>query len=66
MAELKEGDVVQLKSGGPCMTISRIDAEGTTKCIWFVGEKNQEAWFPIFTLIKADETPLAEAGFGKV
>ncbi len=36
--EFKIGDVVQLKSGGPRMTVEVID-EGLVDCVWF--EKNQ-------------------------
>jgi uncharacterized protein YodC (DUF2158 family) len=31
----KEGDVVKLKSGGPKMTIERIDSDQSALCIWF-------------------------------
>ena len=34
MAELKVGDVVQLKSGGPHLTIYQVEAE-IAYCIWF-------------------------------
>ena len=41
--KFKPGDVVQLKSGGPKMTVSNIDSEsgsGTTAwCQWFVDKK---------------------------
>lgn len=33
--EVKIGDVVQLKSGGPTMTIEDIDDSGNVKCKWF-------------------------------
>lgn len=37
--ELKEGDVVQLKSGGQIMTIEGITTEGVSQpiaiCVWF-------------------------------
>lgn len=36
--ELKAGDVVQLKSGGPRMTIQSITADVCT-CKWFMGEE---------------------------
>lgn len=29
------GDVVQLKSGGPLMTVSKIDSDGDVYCTWF-------------------------------
>jgi len=38
--ELKIGDVVQLKSGGPTMTIESIDKSGGfIHCQWFAGDK---------------------------
>lgn len=41
MAEFKEGDVVQLKSGGPLMTISgESDTPGYYLCTWF-DDKNE-------------------------
>jgi len=35
----EEGDVVQLKSGGPKMTIDKILPSGTVICSWFDAEK---------------------------
>ena len=38
--KLEIGDIVQLKSGGPKMTIQFIDKRGDSiKCQWFAGEK---------------------------
>jgi uncharacterized protein YodC (DUF2158 family) len=34
------GEVVQLKSGGPRMTVDSIDGDGVVNCIWF--EKNEQ------------------------
>lgn len=56
--ELKEGDVVQLKSGGPRMTIAGIDVYGmgSTKkkanCVWFEGAKKLESLFELHSLEK--------------
>ena len=37
------GDVVQLKSGGPQMTIDWMSEDGTnTVCIWFDKDKNRQ------------------------
>lgn len=59
MAEdLKEGDTVQLKSGGPKMTISGIGlyGMGSTKkqanCVWFEGPKKHESLFELHALEK--------------
>lgn len=46
--EIKEGDVVMLKSGGPDMTVTSIgDQYGTRTvwCAWFDGKKNCNATF---------------------
>lgn len=31
----KVGDVVMLKSGGPCMVISEVNDSGMAECTWF-------------------------------
>ena len=36
MEKLKVGDVVVLKSGGPNMTIQRIEENGDIFCVWFI------------------------------
>ena len=33
--EFKVGDRVELKSGGPTMTVSNLNNNGTVHCIWF-------------------------------
>ena len=45
MAEFKVGDIVQLKSGGPKMTIDIVLGDGELKCQWFAGDELQEARF---------------------
>lgn len=47
------GDVVQLKSGGPPMTVDQIDdfqGEIGVKCIWFEAKARKESVFPPHTL----------------
>jgi len=57
--DLKVGDVVQLKSGGPKMTIEGIGKYGMgatrdrAKCLWFDGAKRFEDLFELTTLTKA-------------
>ncbi len=56
----KPGDVVQLKSGGPRMTVSSI-REGRIICEWFTGSerasKREVAGFEPAVLVKVpDET----------
>lgn len=55
MSELKEGDLVNLKSGGPDMTIVEIGAFGydptvKAKCHWFVGGELKENLFALASL----------------
>ena len=33
----KDGDVVQLKSGGPLMTIEKVNEKNSYFCVWFDG-----------------------------
>jgi uncharacterized protein YodC (DUF2158 family) len=41
----KAGDVVQLKSGGPLMSVSEIDGN-IVHCRWFVGTEEKNSSFP--------------------
>jgi uncharacterized protein YodC (DUF2158 family) len=50
---IKEGDVVRLKSGGPAMTVDEV-SEGSAHCVWFEGGKRQGSWFNAATLQKLD------------
>ena len=45
----KPGDVVQLNSGGPRMTVSAIGSHGVS-CEWFIGGEVQRASFNAATL----------------
>jgi len=57
--EFKEGDIVQLKSGGPKMTIEGIGRYGmvatsdNASCVWFEGKNVKKAVFEIHMLTKA-------------
>jgi uncharacterized protein YodC (DUF2158 family) len=47
-ALFKVGDIVQLKSGGPKMTVTSLrslDTGFSMHCQWFAGNKHQDAWF---------------------
>jgi uncharacterized protein YodC (DUF2158 family) len=51
MPEFKEGDVVQLKSGGPKMTIVVLDtSSGEATCSWVEGRKPNEDIFDVVAL----------------
>jgi uncharacterized protein YodC (DUF2158 family) len=48
-----EGDTVQLKSGGPAMTIDKMNKENEyVSCKWFDGSELQQASFKQTSLIK--------------
>lgn len=46
--DFKTGEVVQLKSGGPKMTVSSYAADGErVYCQWFSGSKLESGSFPV-------------------
>lgn len=51
MADFKVGDVVQLKSRGPKMTIAEIK-DGIALCHWFDGSKHESKSFPVTIIEK--------------
>ena len=56
---LTVGDTVQLKSGGPIMTVAAIHPaseyeDAKAWCIWFEKAKKEEAPFPPAALVKVD------------
>ena len=54
----KPGDIVQLKSGGPPMTVTRlVDGGKVLYTSWFAGKKNETAGFPVATVIPYKEEP---------
>ena len=58
LCPFERGDVVQLKSGGPTMTVSRTEfsedlEDIEVECWWFVGTKREKAVYPPETLKKA-------------
>jgi uncharacterized protein YodC (DUF2158 family) len=55
--EIKPGDVVQLKSGGPKMTVGRIESingVASAVCGWFNGNKKEVGTFPVHSLKLAE------------
>jgi uncharacterized protein YodC (DUF2158 family) len=60
--DFKLGDVVQLKSGGPAMTVSERVAADTVRCIWFDGATARNEVFPVAALQRF-EGPKPAAGF---
>lgn len=60
MTEFTKGDVVQLKSGGPLMTVADLGdysfsagPQNGVKCVWFEKTKNFEDVFDAAVLKKA-------------
>ena len=53
MSEIQVGDTVQLKSGGPIMSVQEFDESGYAECIWFEKKQKQRAMFRPATLKKA-------------
>jgi uncharacterized protein YodC (DUF2158 family) len=55
MSSFKVGDTVQLKSGGPIMTVSFLE-EQDSRCFWFSKDDHRmEGIFPVETLKTASE-----------
>jgi len=52
--QLKPGDVVQLKSGGPLMTVRWVGDKADVSCTWFVGSEVRHADFKVEQLNLAD------------
>lgn len=50
--EFQVGDVVQLKSGGPRMTVEAVD-EGLVDCVWFEKQKAHRNAFNAALLVKS-------------
>lgn len=52
--EIKEGDLVRLKSGGPKMTVDSVNGNNEVKCCFF--NENEPEWitYPSHTLKKID------------
>lgn len=69
--QVQAGKVVQLKSGGPYMTVSNLHQwQGRTEanCDWFDGKTMQHGSFPVTSLKPVteehDDTSAAAAGLG--
>lgn len=56
MAGFQVGDTVQVKSGGPVMTVAKIE-DGKAHCHWFGSQGKQEfGVFPVVVLEKFEPT----------
>lgn len=54
VAEIKKGDVVELKSGGPKMTVDFENNGAQWNCKWFDGAELKQGNFDITSLRKAE------------
>jgi len=61
----KIGDVVQLPSGGPAMTLSLIEKDTCVECAWFVNGELRSAKFHPDALVKAKHPQYAIPGLGQ-
>ncbi|UST97762.1 YodC family protein [Pseudomonas siliginis] len=58
MSDIQKGDVVQLKSGGPQMTVQGVDDYSPTgpeegaHCVWFEKNKREDSVFDVCLLEK--------------
>jgi uncharacterized protein YodC (DUF2158 family) len=60
----KPGDIVNLKSCGPDMTVASV-GDGIVNCIWFDGKRDKRKAFPVETLRKKPKPPRKiELNFG--
>ena len=65
MAEIKRGDVVRLKSGGPLMTVGPLNSIKTMwNCDWFDGTESMcDLFIPeALVLVPSDEVAAGQGG----
>ena len=60
---MKAGDTVQLKSGGPLMTVEKITNQ-TASCQWFDDKNLKEAEFLVSSLKEVDGSELVPRPYG--
>jgi len=57
--KFKRGDVVQLKSGGPLMTVEHCEFEDVVECTWFDDRQHRKGdKFHEYLLQEASDEPL--------
>ena len=54
MEDIKPGDVVQLKSGGPRMTVNFI-TDGKAYCQWLADEEPKQEMYQLAMLLKVQD-----------
>lgn len=60
MEEIKIGDVVQLKSGGPLLTVEELINDDSAMCVWFYSAPQQfhrfeRAIIKLIALVKSNK-----------
>jgi len=65
MEQLQTGDIAELKTGGPKMTILSLDgSSGEAVCIWFEGKnRNEEILGSLKSQLTVSANPLAVVGW---
>jgi uncharacterized protein YodC (DUF2158 family) len=48
----KAGEIVQLKSGGPRMTLTSVDDRGYVRTAWFAGAAKEHGYFHLDALTR--------------
>lgn len=63
--EIKKGDTVRLKSGGPLMTVQSI-ADNEASCTWFDDKNNRKEGIFDPATLKADTRPAPGISTGSI
>lgn len=63
--EFKPGDVVQLRSGGPAMTVDGISEIGEIICVWFEGSKKNKDMYSSASLKRYEPPRTTTATFSR-
>jgi uncharacterized protein YodC (DUF2158 family) len=65
-SEIKVGEVVRLKSGGPMMTVKKVEQFNSVmsaNCDWFEGSEPKYGMFPVTSLkVVEEESSAARSG----
>jgi uncharacterized protein YodC (DUF2158 family) len=64
-ATFSKGDVVEMKSGGPRMTVVDVEGGGTVHCAWFDGSDQRKDSFDAETLKSASKRGPAVVSLGR-
>jgi uncharacterized protein YodC (DUF2158 family) len=62
----KIGNVVQLASGGPLMTVTETGDEDMLKCDSFDKNTPRSSWFPESAIVLADQNKMSDEQLGRI